>query len=86
MLLVLPLKQLHSHPSDTRHWQAAHTTISADCGICSFDYSPADADAACYVLAVKPIYYKFLISHYKNADDVVVNLYSNKSPPAVLFV
>jgi hypothetical protein len=54
--------------------------------VCDFDYSPADADAAVYVLSAKPIYYKFLISHYENVDDIAVNACSNKSPPAILFV
>ena len=86
IVLVVPFQLLHSHNTGTKQLQASKTSITAPCAVCDFDYSPADADAAIYVLSAKPIYYKFLISHYENADDIAVNACSNKSPPAILFV
>jgi hypothetical protein len=84
VLLAAPLKQLHSHCKDSKNLPTAQTTVTSHCSICSFDFSPANADAIQYFVSAKPNYYIFPISNYSNAEEVVVENLSNKSPPPFL--
>ena len=81
MLLVMPLQLLHSHNTATKQLPASKTSITAQCAVCDFEYSPADADAVSYTISAKPNYYTFRISLYEHADDTYANTFSNKSPP-----